>query len=404
MKAKLLLAAICAVLMMGSVGCSGPSGCATASPGAGSGTSGGAGGSTQSTGACSVGGGTPVAAGTPATFAYYWNQSNIAATEVDTSGNFGQIPNFASPTGSMSAVGGMVIVQKKWLYVAVGLQILGYSINNGTGALTALSGSPFALSGTEVASISTDSGGKFLFVCGANDHQVQAFSIDQTSGAITGVGAFATSDFAAQATTDGLNKYLYVTAGNLGGTVDIYSIGSTGFLTPIGASPMFISIATLRSEPTGKFLFGVTGNGANNGVGTDNHVYVYSIDQSSGVLIPVNGSPFVTTYIPADLAVHPNGSFVYTFNGTITGTSPMEGFQVDTTSGALTALTSSPFTGISATTGLFDQNGGYLFLHAPSTQTMTLVSVDTSGGALKAVGLPITGVRTTEAWAVTDAH
>jgi 6-phosphogluconolactonase (cycloisomerase 2 family) len=258
------------------------------------------------------------------------------------------------------------------------------------------------LSGTEVYSLATDSAGKFLFVCAANNDQVQVFSIDQTTGALATVGTFATAGFAAQATTDGLGKYLYVTAGNLGTTVDVYTIGSTGLLTPIAGSPFFISIATLRSEPTGKFLVGVTGDGANNGFGPDNHVYVFSIDQTTGALSAVSGSPFATTFIPANLAVHPKGTLVYTFNATVSGTSPVEGFQLDTSSGALTALTGSPFNGMSATAGFFDQSGAYLFLHPPGA--IEVAAVDSTTGALTAIGSPVTGVGGTQAWAVTDPH
>jgi 6-phosphogluconolactonase (cycloisomerase 2 family) len=321
---------------------------------------------------------------------------------LDTSGNFGQLVGFAPPPSSLQALGVMLVVQTKWLYQVVGLQIQGFSINGGTGALTEITGSPFSLSGTEVSSLATDAAGKFVFVLAANNDQVEVFSVDQTSGALAPVGTFATAGFAGQATTDGLDKYLYVTAGNLGGTVDVYTIGSTGILSPIAGSPFFISIATLRSEPTGKFLLGVTGNGANNGVGTDNHVYVFAIDQTSGALSAVSGSPFATTNIPANLAVHPNGTLVYTFNGTVNGPTPVEGFQFDTSSGALSALAGSPFTGMVATTGFFDQSGAFLFLHP--TDTIEVSAVDATTGALTAVGSPVTGVGSTQSWAVTDAH
>ena len=46
---------------------------------------------------------------------------------------------------------------------------------------------PVPFSGTEVYSLSTDSAGKFLFVCAANNDQVQVFSINQTSGALAPV-------------------------------------------------------------------------------------------------------------------------------------------------------------------------------------------------------------------------
>lgn len=404
MATKIFLVAATLILAIAMSGCS-TKGCSSATPGTSGGASAGAsGGATQSTGACTLGGGNPTATGSPAAFAYYETQGTIGATMLDTSGNFGQLVGFASPPGSLQALGVLAIAQTKWLYQVVGLQIEGYSINGGTGALTPITGSPFGLSGTEVYSLATDSAGKFLFVCAANNHQVQVFSIDQTTGALATVGTFATADFAAQATTDGLGKYLYVTAGNLGTTVDVYTIGSTGSLTPIAGSPFFISIATLRSEPTGKFLLGVTGDGANNGFGPDNNVYVFSIDQSSGALSAVSGSPFATTFIPANLAVHPNGTLVYTFNfdATVNSTSPVEGFQLDTSSGQLTALAGSPFTGMMATAGFFDQSGAFLFLH-PS-DTIEVASVDATTGALTAIGSPVTGVGGTQAWAVTDPH
>lgn len=402
MAAKVLLGAAILVLAIAMSGCS-TKGCSTATPGSSGGaSSGSSGGATHSTGACTSGGGNPTATGTPAAFAYYENQGTIGATMLDTSGNFGQLVNFANPPSSLQALGIMQVVQKKWLYEVVGLQIQGYSINGGTGALTAITGSPFSISSTEVYSLATDSAGKFLFVNAANNHFVEVLSIDQSSGALAHVGTFATAGFAAQATSDGLGKYLYVTAGNLGTTVDVYTIGSTGQLTPIAGSPFFIDIATLRSEPTGKFLVGVTGNGANNGVGTDNHVYVFSIDQTTGTPTPVSGSPFATTFIPANVAVHPNGTLVYTFNGTVTGTSPVEGFQLDTSSGALTALAGSPFTGMMATTGMFDQSGAFLFLHP--TTSIEVAAVDQTTGALTAIGSPVTGVGSTQAWAVTDPH
>ena len=402
MAGKILLGAAILVLAIATSGCN-TSGCSSATPGSSGGaSSGSSGGATHSTGACTSGGGNPTATGSPAAFAYYENQGTIGATLLDTSGNFGQLVGFAPPPSSLQAPGIMLVVQKKWLYQVVGLQLQGFSINGGTGALTAITGSPFSLSGTEVASLATDAAGKFVFVLAANNDQVEVFSVDQTNGALAPVGTFATAGFAAQATTDGLGKYLYVTAGNLGGTVDVYAIGSTGALTPIAGSPFFISIATLHSEPTGKFLLGVTGNGVNNGVTTDNHVYVFSID-SSGAPSQVSGSPFATGSIPANLAVHPNGTLVYTFNGTVNGPTAVEGFQLDTSSGALTPLAGSPFAGMIATAGSFDQSGAFLFLH-PSN-AIEVSAVDPTTGALAAIGSPVTGVGSSPlSWAVTDPH
>jgi len=339
--------------------------------------------------------------GQAAVYLYFENAGNIDAASVDTSGNFALIPNFVSPTGTLSGTGNMIIVQKQWLYEPLtgGLSILSYSIDATTGALTTITGGPFASADSNA--ITSDPAGKFVFVCGADNDEVSVFSIDQTSGALTFVGKYAANvGFAEQATTDGQGKFLYVTAGNLGGSVAVFSIGSTGALTPAAGSPFSISIAQLQGEPTGKFLLGITGNGANNGFANDNHVYVYAINQTTGVLTAVSGSPFSTQFTPATFSVHPSGSFVFTYNQTVTTSEPMEGFGFNSSTGAITELGTSPFTAFTPFAGQFDQNGTYLFMH--SADTFTVASVDTSSGAVTSVGLPITGAGSLPTWAVTD--
>ncbi len=335
-------------------------------------------------------------------FDYFFENGNLNAAFLNTSSSFTLIPNFASPGLGLSAVDGMVIVQKKWLYVDEGVKVAAFSINGGSGALTALTGSPFAASSTESAGITSDPAGKFLFLTAANDAQVVVFAINQTDGTLTSVGSFPTGFFAGGVTTDGLGKYLYVTEGNLGTQVAVYAIGATGALVPVSGSPFAISIAELKSEPTGKFLLGVTGNGVNNGIGTDNHIYVYAIDQTTGALTPVTGSPFATVYIPGHLEVYPSGGYVYTFNGTVSGTDPVEGYQFNTTTGAVTPVVGSPFTAVEATDGEFDQSGAFLFTHPGTTLAVSAVSSTT--GELSSVAPPITNIGQASFFAVTDTH
>lgn len=345
-----------------------------------------------------------------AAFDYFLNMGVTDAAFVDTSGNLSLVPNFVHPNLLQTGGGSMMIVQKKWLYQAIGLKTYAYSIDGGTGALTVITGSPFVSPNAEVDSIASDPAGKFLFESGANGQQVTVFAIDQTSGALSTVGSSPTPAFAGQLTTDGLGKYLYVTEANLGTTVTVFAIGATGTLTSVAGSPFSISIAQLEGEPTGKFLFGVTGNGANNGVGTDNHIYVFSVDQTTGALSAVTGSPFATVFTPASLTVHPSGKFVYTFSGSVSGTAPgTEGYQINTTTGALSLVVGSPFTTVTSSRGLFDQSGAYLFT-LPSGE-VAVAAVNTTTGALTVSAKPISGLVHTAAevgsggeFAVTDPH
>src|ERR1700758_229635 len=97
----------------------------------------------------------------PAAFDYFFEAGTLNAAFVNTSNNFSLIPNFTSPQG-FNVVAGMVVVQRKWLYVDQGVSVAAFSINSGTGALTPLTGSPFASSSTESAGITSDPTGNFL--------------------------------------------------------------------------------------------------------------------------------------------------------------------------------------------------------------------------------------------------
>jgi lactonase family protein with 7-bladed beta-propeller len=389
-KVRVLLSAVLVLTAMWLVDC-GHYTCGTTF-GNGSCTSGGSGGIGQGGGGGNI--------QNPAAFDYFFEGGNLNAAFLNTSNSLNLIPNFASPPLGLGATDGMVVVQKKWLYIDEGVKVAAFSINAGTGALTALTGSPFAASSTESAGMIADPAGKFIFLSAANDAQVVVFAINQTNGTLTAVGSFPTASFAGEATTDGLGKYLYVTQGNLGSEVSVYVIGATGALTPIAGSPFSISIAQLRGEPTGKFLLGITGNGVNNGFGADNHIYVYSIDQTTGALTAVTGSPFATVFIPGNLEVHPSGKFVYTFNGSVSGPSPAEGYQFDTTTGAVIPVVGSPFTAATASDGKFDQSGAFLFTH-PST-TLAVFSVSSTTGALASIAPPITGIGSPSEFVVTD--
>jgi len=167
-------------------------------------------------------------------------------------------------------------------------------------------------------------------------------------------------------------------------------------------------MAQIASESTGRFLLGITAETGGGSGATDNHIYVISIASGGG--LTTFGSPTATTYFPAYLVVSPNGNFVYTFNQTygVLGSTndPMEGFSFST--GTLTELSGiSPFTGLDASFGLFDQSGQYIFAIADvPNSTLTgefAYGVSTTAGGLTS-SLPHAGVASssTKAIAVTD--
>ena len=65
-------------------------------------------------------------------------------------------------------------------------KVSAFSLKAGTGALSALSGSPFA-AGTEPQSVAADPSGKFLYVANYFSDNISAYAIDAATGGLTAV-------------------------------------------------------------------------------------------------------------------------------------------------------------------------------------------------------------------------
>jgi len=309
--------------------------------------------------------------------------------------------SFVSPTfpHTLGADGGIVIVDKKYLYMPFDSgDLYAFSIDATTSGLTQIGTTYLASSGT-FSTIAADPAGKVLFVGGSAG--ISVYTISATDGSLTAVATTSTGGAPSQLVTDGLGKYLYALTGS---TITVFSYTSSGVLNPVG-SPFSStpSMAQIAGESSGKFLLGITAETGGGSGATDNHIYVFSI--AAGGALNTFGSPVPTTYFPAYLAVSPNGKFVYTFNQTtdITGSAndPMEGFAFSL--GTLTPLGTSPFTGLDASIGKFDQSGQYIFAVADvpnsSLSGEFAYGVDANGAVtstLAHAGVPSTSFAVTD--------
>ena len=142
---------------------------------------------------------------------------------------------------------------------------------------------------------------------------------------------------------DGSGKFLYAGQGLPALPVYGFSIDqNNGALSPVAGSPFSLGVAGVRTDFTGKFAVGLTG------ITGDNHLYVFAIDATTGALTAVNNSPFATTMsTPLNLRIHPS-SHLFTAFGLDSNSAfaAIEGFTIDPTTGALTALAGSPFTSL----------------------------------------------------------
>ena len=315
----------------------------------------------------------------------------------------------------------MVVAQGQYLYVVLQIvqEIYGYSIS-ASGTLTALNNFPISLSAIggipsntyAQNAVITNPAGTLLFIASATDEQIAVYQIGSDGSLTVAPGSpFAIPGFQPQNLgMDGLGRFLYASqnSSDHAGTAAVaFSVGTganAGVLTIVGtySAPIF----EMRGDPSGNFLIGISGETVSQGLANDDNLYVYNINQTTGALT-VPGTKYATTYAPYNIAMQPNstnGEFVYSFSLNSSGTAnAVEGYQINPTSGALSAVQGSPFTTLQAAPwGQFDQSGSYLFYYfGTSPANLGVFNVAVSGGLSQPVA-PVP-LATTGYWAVSDA-
>ena len=304
-------------------------------------------------------------------FAYVANSTGILAYTVNpVTTQFRAIESV--PVSGYSGGNTSIAPSNKFLYLpigtAVGSPINGYGINATTGVLTVLPGSPFAsTTGAQQLLFTTD--GKFAFSAGTfnGSTQVEAFSADTTTGALTSLGTQPSGNPPCLASLTPSNKFFYATSYESAGTIYGYGVNTTtGALTPLAGSPFSGHAHNCGAfvHPSGKFFFTV-----NESVGTSGAtVSVYAINATTGALTEVTGSPFAGGGLNYDdlFASDPAGKFLYVAVGPSVnnpGPGVLLAYSVNQTTGALTPVSGSSYS-VGEYTGALtmDPTGKYLYV------------------------------------------
>jgi 6-phosphogluconolactonase len=177
------------------------------------------------------------------------------------------------------------------------------------------------------------------------------------------------------------HKFLYV-ANSQANTISVYAIASDGSLnlsatpTPVGGTGPDNAVL----DSSGQYLFVTNSFSAN--------ISVFSINSSSGALTPVTGSPFYANDSPGEILIPPGTNFVYVTNSRI-GT--VSAFTFSSSTGVLTPMPGSPFVSGPGASGLTVSNNGlYLYVANstalnPGSNTVGNISgfsIDTTTGSL----------------------
>lgn len=285
-------------------------------------------------------------------------------------------------------------------------QIFGFLIAHGnSGALAAITGSPFQLSEgiSGNTSLEADPLGRFMFVTNHDNNDVHVLTIGQ-SGALTEATnspfVVANPDFIA---VNPAGNIAFI-PDSVDGNIFIFSLNANGQLTnnPLSQSPFITGMGNNAPHfalvhPNGKFLL------------TANEVTLgsFSIDSTNaGALTQVGGSPFSpggagdSQVAPLTVTLDMSGNFLYvtpvgTVNGGIPGflSENIVAFSFDITAGGLTPVPMSPFLSTSTLDIVANPLLEQMFVVSSNTSSILfgVAPVDASGN----LTLPTTSLAVT---------
>jgi 6-phosphogluconolactonase len=226
-----------------------------------------------------------------------------------------------------------------FVYVAnfAGNNVSAYTINDSTGALSEIAGSPFA-AGIGPTSVAIDPSGKFAYVANGGSFDftdtISVYTINPATGALTSVGAASAGRSSLRSiTVDPSGKFIYTTSGGSRTSsfdVSAYTINATtGALSVAAGSPFFAGTnpSSVTVDPSGKFAY-VTNQASGD-------VSAFAINAATGALIPTVRTS--TGSAPLCVRVDPSGKFAY-----VAG-SGVSAYTIDATTGALSEIAGSPF-------------------------------------------------------------
>ncbi len=266
-----------------------------------------------------------------------------------------------SSSGNLTAIGPPILLDKpagsivispdsKFLYMAQSEGILVFSINQNTGSLTKLPGSPFVVADPNTINsldgLSIAPSGNFLYIAQDNisggDHsQISVYALDPSSGIPKPAPAGSTFEiapafFADPLAADPLGRFIYTGGLISGPNLDVHKVQSTGALSVVPGSPFPTDdhIWVIAPDPTGRYLYAISG------IETTAGIYAFSIDQISGALTPVAGSPFASSKNGA-ITVDQTGKFLFMVGATGTNIELLT-YEIDPSTGALTLVSGNP--------------------------------------------------------------
>ncbi len=330
-------------------------------------------------------------------FAYVANAGDNTVSAYTISGSTGGLTRIDANTGTTSTIDNFpagssprsVTIDSagKFAYVLNSGSVSAYTINSTTGALVAMTGSPYA-AGSAPQTVAIDPTGKFAYVANSASNNVSAYTIDAMTSALIPVpgSPFAAGASPLSVTIHPLFPFAYVTYSGSGGFVSAYAIdtdgssstSSLGALTLVntvtpGTAPQSVTI-----DPNGQFAYVAARVGASQ----NGSVSVYSIDSSTGALTQLAGSPYATGgFLPkaVTIASTPNGEFAYVVNANNSGSGTVAAYTITPGTGELTRITPNVYAGNNPQKVTIDPFGQFAYVANSDDGTVSAYTIEPTG-------------------------
>jgi 6-phosphogluconolactonase len=233
--------------------------------------------------------------------------------------------------------------------------------------------------------------GPFLFVANQTSGDISSYTVDPGSGSLTpkALTLVVAPPPGPPPPVSNPNSIAVSPKGDLlfvanptQGTVAVLTIDANGVLGYAAGSPFSVGAGAtptqLAVEHSGKFLY-VTDP-------AHNAVLGFAI-QSGGSLSPINGSPFIAGALPTGLAIDPQGALLYVANK---GSNNVSGFVIDASSGALGAVTGSPFatSGVGPSAVAVDSTTSFVYVAEQTSHDVATFSIGGNGALKPVAGSP----------------
>ncbi len=227
---------------------------------------------------------------------------------------------------------------------------------------------------------------ELAFVANQSSNNVSAYQIKPNGGLL----AVPSSPFSAGGAPNSVTvvpsgRFAYV-ADMIPGSVSGFSVAKNGMLTPIPGSPFAAPTGTafVTNDPSGRFLYALN-CGANCSGSGPGDIAAYTIDQQTGALTPISGSPFATGQWPYSLAIDPTGHFAYVANA---GSGDVYSFHIDSQTGALVQIGLPVPAGTRPLSVVVDPWGQYVYTANTGSSDVSAFSINFDGSLSSVAGSP----------------